>query len=64
MPFLCRLGFHRWHPNHVFKPSIYAEIVTEYRFASVCLRCGKEVVDAHKKWNGEDFVDVEPSQTT
>lgn len=54
-PLLCLLGLHRIAVRIKFIPSITAEVVTEYRVLTACVRCRHTAADERFVWDGEDF---------
>ena len=60
MSLLCMIGLHRKVCDSDFKPSIVAEVVTEYTIKVYCHRCGKVFETVHQVWNAdtEDYEDA------
>ena len=57
---LCRLGLHRKVYVDKWIPSMYAEVVTDYKSQVRCTRpgCGEVFMRSHLQWNGTDMVEV------
>ncbi len=56
---LCFLGFHKWHWEYKYLPSIWAKIVTDLITHCQCVRCPKIKYHEHLVWNGSEMVKVQ-----
>jgi hypothetical protein len=51
----CFIDIHDYSHSSEWYPSRQAKIVTEYKFTTKCLRCGKTHI-THQKWNENIFI--------
>lgn len=57
----CFIDIHDYYHSSEWYPSITAKIVTEYKFTTECLRCGKTHI-THQKWDGKHFYPLEDDE--